>query len=118
MPFAKKKNMHAGYIVDFFDDTKEEWDDNYGWSKDDSERGVIVDVIKSKKHDTIFRVITGAPSQEKIVETPVLLKFKIKNALSAPVVQIEDGDEDKKTYLIEDYVKGKKDSLGYFWRGK
>ncbi len=104
MPFGKKKNMYAGYIVDFFDDSRDEWDDNYSWSVDDSERGVIVSVEKTKKGITKYSVITGEPRLEKITETPALSKIKFKTALNAPVVELEDGDQ---AYLIEDYVKGK-----------
>jgi hypothetical protein len=104
MPFGKKKNMYAGYIVDFFDDTRDEWDDNYGWSMDDSERGVIVGIEKAKGDLTKYSVITGEPRLEKIIETPELLKTKFKTALNAPVVDLEDGDQ---AYLIEDFIKGK-----------
>lgn len=109
MPFGKKKNMYAGYIVDFFDDNREEWDDNYGWSMDDSERGVIVEVEKTKGDKTKYKVITGEPRLEKIVvETPkeeaALLKIKFKTIQNAPVVKLSDGEE---AYLIEDFIKGK-----------
>jgi hypothetical protein len=104
MPFGKKKYMYAGYIVDFFDDTREEWDDNYGWSVDDSERGIIIAVEKSKGDKTKYRVITGEPRLEKIIETPALSKIKFKTALNAPIVELEDGDQ---AYLVENFVKGK-----------
>ena len=104
MPFGKKKNMYAGYIVDFFDDNREEWDENYGWSMDDSERGIIISVDKTKGDITKYKVITGEPKLEKIVETPILSKTKFKTSLSAPLVELEDGSE---AYLIEDFIKGK-----------
>ncbi len=104
MPFGKKKNMYVGYIVDFFDDNRDEWDDNYGWSIDDSERGVIVAVEKTKGDLTNYKVITGEPRLEKIIETPVLSKIKFKTALDAPIVELENGEH---AYLIEDFIKGK-----------
>jgi hypothetical protein len=104
MPFGKKKNMYAGYIVDFFDDSREEWDDNYGWSVDDSERGVIVGVQKVKKDKDVFSVIIGEPTREKIIETPNLFKIKFKTAHDAPLVNLENGEQ---AYLIENFVKGK-----------
>jgi hypothetical protein len=104
MPYGKKKNMYAGYIVDFFDDNREEWDENYGWSIDDSERGVIVGVEKTKGDKTKYKVITGEPRLEKIIETPLLSKIKFKTTQNAPVVELEDGDQ---AYLIEDFIRGK-----------
>ena len=104
LPYGKKVHMYAGYIVNFFDDSREDWDDNYGWSVDDADRGVIVEVKKSKGEKTVYKVITGEPRLEKIVETPALLKFKFKNPLTMPIVELEDGDQ---AYLIEEYVKGK-----------
>lgn len=104
IPYGKKVNMYAGYIVDLFDDSKEEWDDNYGWSVDDSDRGIIVEVEKSKNDKTKYKIIIGQPYHGKIIETPDLLRFKFKNSLKAPIVDLEDGT---KAYLIENYVKGK-----------
>jgi intein/homing endonuclease len=112
MPYGKKKHVYAGYIIDFFDDNRDEWHDNYGWSNDDSERGVIVGVEKSKKGNSknIYKIITGKPRLEKIIETPSLLKFKFKNALECPIVELADSDPESEldlVYLIEKYVEGK-----------
>lgn len=104
MPYGKKKNMYAGYIVDFFDDERHEWDDNYGWSIDDSERGVIIQVNKNKNSEDTYYIITGEPFLSKIVETPDLINFKIKTSLYAPLVELENGEN---AYLIEDYIEGK-----------
>jgi hypothetical protein len=104
LPHGKKVNMYAGYIVDFFDPDNEEWDDNYGWSVDDSERGIIVDVNKNKNKKNVYHIIKGEPRLEKILETPALSNFKIKTAKSAPIVKLENGEE---VYLIENFVPGK-----------
>lgn len=101
LPYGKKKNIYVGYIVDFFDDNREEWDDNYGWSMDDSERGVVVGILGSKK----YQIITGEPRLENIIPIPKLSKIEIKKLDNAPIVDLEDGDQ---AYLIEDYVEGKK----------
>lgn len=103
MPYAKKKYMSPGYIVDFFDDSKDEWDDNYGWSIDDSERGIIIGV-NNKKNNTIYDIITGLPRLEKIIETPNLYRMEISKLLKAPLVKLENGEN---AYLIENYIKGK-----------
>ena len=60
MPYAKKKHLYAGYIVDFFDDTNEKWEDNYGWSGKD-ERGYIVEVVKKRNKPNVYRVVKGKP---------------------------------------------------------
>jgi hypothetical protein len=105
IPYKKKVNMYAGYVVDFFDDSKEEWDENYGWSVDDSERGIIVNIEKTKNDQTKFKVITGEPRLEQIVDNPSLLKIKFKTAHSAPIVELADGSGE--AYLIEPYISGK-----------
>lgn len=121
MPYGKKVNMYAGYIVDFFDDTNENWDSNYGWSVDDDERGVIVAVEKAKQRPNVYMVITGKPRLEKVVDKPYLDRIKFKTLTDAPLVEIdeefdeeggegeneEEGGGHNRAYLIEEYVRGK-----------
>jgi len=104
IPQAKKINQYAGYIVDFYDDTKDEWKDNFGWCDDDSERGVIVKVLD--KSMTRFDIIVGEPRLETLLEPDTSLElegFVIKSKHEAPLVTLENGEQ---AYLIEDYVEG------------
>ncbi len=76
IPYGKKNYMYAGYIVDFFDDKREDWIDNYGWSTNDSERGIIIEKMGKSGKKSNYKIITGKPKLEKIIETPALIGLK------------------------------------------
>jgi hypothetical protein len=99
LPYRKKIFPHAGNLVDFFDDNNDDWNDNYGWSSDDLNRGYIVDVVK-RNYKTIYKIAKGIP-----LELPILkIDFIDKNFMpdkysTCPVVETPNG----RAYLLEEY---------------
>jgi hypothetical protein len=100
LPYRKKIFPHAGNIVDFFDDTDEEWKANYGWSSEDKDRGFIIDIIKNKDEHVLYRILKGTPEKLKILKiNPLDLNFIPDKYNSAPLVKTPKGD----AYLLEEY---------------
>lgn len=102
MPFGKKKNMYIGYVVDIFDDTNEEWESNYWWSTNDSERGVIVEIVKTNDK-ILYGIIVGNHRKLKILHDNELSSIKFNKLTEAPIVYTNDSNQNDKLYLIEQY---------------
>ncbi len=109
LPYRKKIFPHAGNLVDFFDDTNEEWKDNYGWSSDEKNRGYIVDILKNKDSKTIYRIIKGTPEKLPILKIdPIDQNFIPDKYNSAPIVETPKG----LAYLLDEYSPDESD---LFW---
>lgn len=101
MPYKKVEKMRPGWVVEFFDKTKD-FTDNYGWISDP--KGYIVKVTrKNKKY--VYSVVRGEPIKAKIKITKDISKFnindvgKVGKANSLPLVEIENTGE--KGYLLQ-----------------
>lgn len=112
LPYGKRVGLYAGFVVDIFNDENDDWEDNNWWSPDDSDRGIVVNAIKTRKprgkrrdrNEDIYEVVIGKPTRERIVETDNIIDFNIKNKSSLPLVKLQDGRE---AYLVENYQEGK-----------